>query len=370
MNLQALSLGLYIHVPFCANACAYCHFLKMRPTAQMLDLYLKKIKDECLFWEPIINHRAINTVFWGGGSPSCLSVEAIYQLNDCFQFNRKNLEEWTVEVSPVTISLEKLKAFKSIGISRISMGVQSFNPQTLERLGRRQTLKQVYQAYDWIREAGFLNVNLDLIFPPDFSSLQDWQQDLQTAIDIAPEHLSTYCLTYENESGPFTEQMHQNVDINKEADFYEFTWKFLQDNGYEHYEVSNFSKPGYACKHNLNTWRMQEWIGFGPSAASQFQMHRFQNSFDLETWDVNHYINEAFLDEETLLKDCFIFGLRTCRGINLASLQKRFPAINLSTYNPIWEKFQQENLVTIENNILKCTTKGLLLADSLALEIL
>ena len=370
MNLQALSLGLYIHVPFCANACAYCHFLKMRPTAENIALYLKKIEKECRFWQEKLNNRPINTIFWGGGSPSCLSIEAIYRLNDCFRFNLKDLEEWTVEVSPVTITLEKLKALKSIGVSRISMGIQSFNEQILQQLGRKQTLNQVYQAYRWIREVGFTNVNLDLIFPPDFSSIKLWQEDLETAIKLAPEHLSTYCLTYESETGPFTEQLHKNVDVNREADFYEFTWQFLQANGYEHYEVSNFSKPGYACKHNLNTWRMQEWIGCGPSAASQFQYHRFQNPFDLETWEINHYINEEFLTEETLLKDCLIFGLRTCQGVNLTQLQKRFPNINLKDYQPLWEKFKKENLITLKNNILKCTSKGLLIADSLALEIL
>lgn len=370
MNLQALSLGLYVHVPFCANACAYCHFLKMRPTAESINLYLKKIENECCFWQKKLCNRSINTIFWGGGSPSCLSTEAFYQLNSCFHFNTKHLEEWTVEISPVTITLEKLKTLKSIGVSRISMGVQSFNEQILQQLGRKQTLNQVYQAYHWIKEAGFTNVNFDLIFPPDFSSIDVWQQDLETAIKLSPEHLSTYCLTYENESGPFTEQHYKNVDINKEADFYEFTWQFLQDKGYEHYEVSNFSKPGYACKHNLNTWRMQEWIGFGPSAASQYQWCRFQNSFQLENWEINHYINEEILSEETLLKDCLIFGLRTCQGIDLTQLQRRFPKVDLKTYQPLWEKFQQEQLITLNNNILRCTSKGLLLADSLALEIL
>ena len=282
----------------------------------------------------------------------------------------KNLKEWTVEVSPNSITREKLQTLKALGVTRISMGVQSFNPETLKRLGRHQSAEQTYQAYDWIREVGFENVNLDLIFPPDFSALGQWEQDLITAVHLNPEHLSTYCLSYENDTGPFTPEKHKAVDENKEADFYEFTWRFLAEQGYEHYEVSNFSKPGFQCLHNMNTWRMQEWIGWGPSAASQYAMRRFQNSFDMKAWMDDKRINEALLSEEMLYKDCLIFGLRTCQGVDLIQLQQRFPNAPKTRYIKLWETLAQEDLLILSDNCIRCTPKGLLLADSIALEIL
>ncbi len=369
MNLQALSLGLYVHVPFCSNQCDYCHFFKTRPSKDILKQYLDKIAEESAFWHKEIGSRSYETIFWGGGSPSCLS-EGDLQTLASFCPRDKNLKEWTVEVSPNSITREKLQTLKALGVTRISMGVQSFNPETLKRLGRHQSAEQTYQAYDWIREVGFENVNLDLIFPPDFSALGQWEQDLITAVHLNPEHLSTYCLSYENDTGPFTPEKHKAVDENKEADFYEFTWRFLAEQGYEHYEVSNFSKPGFQCLHNMNTWRMQEWIGWGPSAASQYAMRRFQNSFDMKAWMDDKRINEALLSEEMLYKDCLIFGLRTCQGVDLIQLQQRFPNAPKTRYIKLWETLAQEDLLILSDNCIRCTPKGLLLADSIALEIL
>lgn len=369
MNLQALSLGLYVHVPFCSNQCDYCHFFKTRPNKDILRQYLEKIGEESAFWQKELAGRNYETIFWGGGSPSCLSETDLQSLAQLCP-RETNLKEWTVEVSPNSITYEKLLLLKDLGVTRISMGVQSFNPETLKRLGRHQSVEQAYRAYDWIREAGFENVNLDLIFPPEFSAIEQWQKDLTIAVRLNPEHLSTYCLSYENDTGPFTPEKHKNIDESREADFYEFTWKFLEDQGYAHYEVSNFSKPGFRCLHNLNTWRMQEWIGWGPSAASQYGMHRFQNPFDIKNWINGKRVNEVSLTEEMLYKDCLIFGLRTCEGVNLTQLRQRFPKYPQTLYAKLWENLAQDGLLTLSKDYIRCTPKGLLLADSIALEIL
>jgi len=369
MNLQALSLGLYVHVPFCTNACDYCHFFKMPPTKEQLEIYFKKLKIENLYWQKHLKERNFETIFWGGGSPSCLSCEDLIQLNNLF-LPLSKVKEWTVEVSPTNITPEKLNTLKSIGVSRISMGVQSFNETILKKLGRRQTPQQVYKAYDNIRNAGFQNVNLDLIFPPNFSDIDLWKSDLKTVIQLNPEHISTYCLTYENESGPFSKKNYKNVDESKEADFYEFTWEFLTHHGYQHYEVSNFSKQGFECLHNLNTWRMQEWIGFGPSAASQLGFQRFQNAFDLNDWVADQLTDVIHLTSFELFQDCLIFGLRTTYGIDLNALHNRFPSIDENLYNPLWEYFEKSGWIYRNNHHIQCTTKGLLISDSLALEIL
>ncbi len=366
--MQALSLGLYVHVPFCPNACGYCHFYKCRPTASSVERFLEQISLERERWRNVWEVRSFETLYWGGGSPSCLKAEDLRTLGHLCP-TTEHLKEWTVEVFPTSITEEKLHLLKELGVNRLSLGVQSFNVQTLQKLGRRQTPQQVYRAYKEMRAVGFGNINLDLIFPPAFTSLEDWKADLEAAVALCPEHLSTYCLTYENETGSFTPEAYQRVDNDREADFYRFTWNFLEQNGYRHYEVSNFARPGYECRHNVNTWRMQEWLGWGPAAASQFNGRRFQNPCSLG-YAYGETVENVTLTEEVLCKDCLIFGLRMCDGVDLNELQRRFPKVDLKIYQPLWERFEREGWVVFENNRVRCTTKGLLLADGLASELL
>ncbi|MBP5191558.1 MAG: radical SAM family heme chaperone HemW [Opitutales bacterium] len=366
--MQALSFGLYVHVPFCPNACDYCHFFHDKPSVPKVQAFLKRITEEREQWRSVWEARPFETMYWGGGSPSCLAPETLRTLGALCPVSA-HLKEWTVEVSPTSLTPEKLQIFKELGVNRLSLGVQSFQAETLRRLGRKQAVSHVYKAYEAIRAAGFQNVNLDLIFPPDFVSLNAWQNDLETALQLQPEHLSTYCLTYEKATGPFTPQAHQAVDEDREADFYQFTWEFLEHHGYRHYEVSNFARPGFECRHHVNTWRMQEWLGWGPSAASQFQRKRFQNPCDW-TSPIGSWVHEETFTEKDLCNDCLIFGLRMREGVDLTALQQRFPTVDLSVYQPLWQRFANAGWIVWENNCVRCTPQGMLLADSLALELL
>ncbi|MDR1255100.1 MAG: radical SAM family heme chaperone HemW [Puniceicoccales bacterium] len=368
MSLQALSLGLYVHVPFCANLCAYCNFYKERPIKSLVQSYLLEIGREWERWKNILSRRNISTVFFGGGSPSSLSCRDLETLCAHVQPILPQVTEWTVEVSPTTINLEKLKILKEGGVTRISMGVQSFQTDVLKYLGRRQTRMQVYRAYDWIRTAGFNNVNLDLIFHLSFADFKLWEMDLEETIHLNPEHISTYCLSFERSEGPFRRGYYVNED--QEALVYLRTWDWLKNHGYRHYEVSNFARDGHACLHNLNTWKMQEWVGIGPSAASQWNRRRFQNTNNVHDWLGEEKINCTDLSEEILCADCLIFGLRMREGICLDALQKRFPLVDVAKYIPLWQQFSQERLINVHKNQLTCTDKGLLLVDALAREIL
>ncbi|MDR2396859.1 MAG: radical SAM family heme chaperone HemW [Puniceicoccales bacterium] len=368
MSLQALSLGLYVHVPFCANFCAYCNFYRESPTKPLVQSYLIEISHELERWKNILLQRSVSTIFFGGGSPSSLSHRNLETLCAHMQPLLPHIAEWTVEVSPTTVNLEKLKVLKEGGVTRISMGVQSFQKDVLRYLGRKQTRVQVYRAYDWIRTTGFNNVNLDLIFHPNFADFKLWEMDLKEAIHLNPEHISTYCLSFERLEGPF--RRGQYVDENREALFYLYTWNWLKNHGYQHYEVSNFARDGHACLHNLNTWKMQEWIGLGPSAASQWNKQRFQNANNAHDWLSKGRVHCMNLSEEILCADCLIFGLRMREGICLDTLQKRFPLADVAKYVPLWQQFAQEGLVNIRKNQLTCTDKGLLLVDALAREIL
>jgi oxygen-independent coproporphyrinogen-3 oxidase len=368
MSLQALSLGLYVHVPFCANFCAYCNFYRERPIKFLVQSYLIEISREWERWKNILSQRIVSTIFFGGGSPSSLSCRDLETLCTHMQPLLPHVAEWTVEVSPTTVNLEKLKILKEGGVTRISMGVQSFQTDVLRYLGRRQTRVQVYRAYDWIRAAGFNNVNLDLIFHPHLADFKLWEMDLNEVIHLNPEHIATYCLSFERSEGPFKRGHFVNED--QEALLYLRTWDWLKNHGYRHYEVSNFAHDGHVCLHNLNTWKMQEWIGLGPSAASQWNRRRFQNANNVHDWLSGKKINCMDLSEEILCADCLIFGLRMREGICLDSLQKRFPLADVAKYTPLWQQFALEGFVNVHKNQLTCTDKGLLLVDALAREIL
>ncbi|MCB1122950.1 MAG: radical SAM family heme chaperone HemW, partial [Verrucomicrobiae bacterium] len=324
--------------------------------------------------------RPIDTVFWGGGTPGLLPAKDLERLGKAIlaRTGQQPLE-WTVEMAPSTVKPEKLRVLQDLGVNRISMGVQSFQERFLEGLGRLHRPNQIYQAYDFIREAGFDNVNLDLMIALPGQEAADLLKDLDEAICLEPEHLSTYCLTFEEDTALWVKLSQGKIkqDLEKDADLYELTWSHLTAAGFEHYEISNFAKPGKACLHNLNTWCMKEWIGVGPSASSQYQGIRYSNAADLDTWlaqaqapgvnrqQVNH------LSQNDLLEDAVIFGLRMGQGISLRELQQRFPIADFRAFIPFFTGLEIEGLVTFLNSDhAALTLKGKLLADRIAVEIL
>jgi oxygen-independent coproporphyrinogen-3 oxidase len=342
-----------------------------------LDRYLAGIERELRWVRP---DRPIDTVFFGGGTPGLLPAKDLVRLGEAvLKMAGQPPLEWTVEMAPSTVKPDKLKVLRDLGVNRISMGVQSFQESFLEGLGRLHRPNQIYQAYNWIREAGFENVNLDLMIALPGQSADDLKKDLEEACRLDPEHLSTYCLTFEEDTALWV-KLSQGIikqDIEKDADLYELTWEYLTNTDYEHYEISNFSKPGFACAHNLNTWKMKEWIGVGPSAASQYQNVRYSNQADLDGW-LNHTETPAVercevqhLAEVDLLEDSVIFGLRTGQGVSMKDLNKRFsnlPSIYLWYF---FKSLESDGLASIEGeDAVKLTLKGKLVADRIAVEFL
>jgi len=262
-------LGLYVHVPFCASTCDFCAFYQEAPTAGSVQGFLSGIAAEA---ELIDWPRPAGTVFWGGGTPGLLAPRDLARLGALvLERTGGPPREWTVELAPGSVTAERLSALRDCGVTRLSLGVQSFQPRLLEALGRRHNRAQVYRGYERIRAAGWDNVNLDLMFALPGQTEEEWAGDIAEAVALAPEHLSTYCLTFEEDTALWAKlsQGRVKLDPAREARLYEATWSALAQAGYAQYEVSNFARPGRACQHNLNTWRMQEWIGLGPSAASQ-----------------------------------------------------------------------------------------------------
>ena len=375
---EVLPLGFYFHVPFCSSICDFCSFYQKVPRRDEIKRYLNGMELE-LKSRPLT--RCVDTVFWGGGTPGLLTAKDLQRLG-CAMLEKLTRPpiEWTVELAPSTVKKEKLKILRDLGVTRISMGVESFSDRLLKTLGRQYCHRQIFQAIDTINDFGFENLNLDLIFSIPGQTIDDWLSDLKQAIRISPQHISTYCLTYEEDTALFI-RLAQGKIIKKpkeeDASIYEITRATLEDAGYKQYEISNYATDGFECLHNKNTWHLYDWIGFGPSAATQYNGRRFANVASLEQWLEGiengrpNIIDDIKLNAEMLAADCLIFGLRMNRGVHEKKLQRRFPNINFSGLQPLWEKLSNDKYIELlDDKKFRLTTRGRLVADGIAVEIL
>jgi len=246
--------ALYLHVPFCASSCDFCSFYQEQPKRGEIDRYLAAIEREMELYPP----GRVETAFWGGGTPGLLPAEDLLRLGKAMTKAAGQPGEWSVELAPSSVRADKLAALKEIGVTRVSMGVQSFDDATLDALGRRHSPKQIMEAWELIEAAGFASRNLDLIFAIPGQDEKRWTDDLHRAISLKPDHLSTYCLTFEEDTAMFVKLSQGKVKIDREleARLYRRTWETLEKNGYAQYETSNFARAGHACRHNLITWEM------------------------------------------------------------------------------------------------------------------
>lgn len=370
-------LGLYVHVPFCASTCDFCAFYQEKPRRGDLDRYLAAMELE---FSKLPQDRIVETVFWGGGTPGLLAAKDLERLGRA-QLQRLGAApaEWTIEMAPSTVKPDKLAVLRDLGVTRISMGVQSFDAKLLDSLGRLHQPKQIYQAWERIQAAGFAHTNLDLIFAIPNQTQAQWESDLREAARLAPDHISTYCLTFEEDTALYVKlsQGKVRIDDERDAQFYERGWDLLAELGYAQYEISNFSKPGGECRHNLNTWRMHEWIGCGPSAASQYAGRRYQRPANLDQWlagtesGVPPREDEVVLNDRLLLTDAVVFGLRMNAGIDLGELKHRFPAAGeLSSLRAPLQKYLDEGLLNVVGQEYSLTRRGRLLADAIGSDIL
>ena len=369
-------LGLYVHVPFCASTCDFCAFYQTTPTAEGVGGFLDGIAEEARLVEwP----RPVTTVFWGGGTPGLLAPAQIERLGATVRARfTGEPQEWTVELAPASVTTERLAAFKAIGVTRISLGVQSFSPTLLEGLGRQHTREQIYRAHERIRAANFPSVNLDLMFALPGQDEATWREDIQAAVALAPDHLSTYCLTFEEDTALWVKlsQGKVKLDAEREAQLYESTWAQLAELGYGQYEVSNFARPGHACRHNLNTWHMHEWIGLGPSAASQHAGWRVANVADLTQWRAQVARGERLTEDRVALtpallaEDALVFGLRMNAGVDLATWRGRAPAAPWTDVEALLDRLAIEGLAEREGTVIRLTNRGRLLADTVGAEIM
>lgn len=369
-------LGLYVHVPFCASTCDFCAFYQTTPTAKAVTRFLVGVANEA----NLVNWvRPVSTVFWGGGTPGLLSPRDLARLAEIVRGRCGGQpQEWTVELAPASVTPERLAVLREAGVTRVSMGVQSFQPALLEGLGRQHRREQIYRAYERVQAAGFASVNLDLMFALPGQTEAEWAADVKEAVRLAPDHLSTYCLTFEEDTALWVKlsQGRVKLDPEHEARLYEATWAQLADAGYAQYEISNFARPGHACRHNLNTWHMHEWVGLGPSAASQQSGWRGANIADLDQWLTRLDRGERVTEDRVavtpalLAEDVLIFGLRMNSGVDLAPWRARCPDAPWATVDALLVRLESEGLATREGTRVRLTDRGRLLADSVGAEIM
>ena len=377
--MQAIfeNFGIYVHVPFCAAPCGYCRFYKRVPTGDDIREYVKICSRELELLADSPGFLPPDTIFWGGGTPSILPESAFEKLAGAFgRFPKPR--EWTIEVSPSTISREKLSLYKQAGVTRISLGVQSFDEGVLRSLGRAHSLKSTLEAIDAVAETGFDNFSIDLIFGAKGQTEEMWRADLRRAAKCPVNHISAYCLEFENGTS-FCGGIPEGDEIQKrerEGDIFEIAMDELPALGFKQYEISNYARPGGECLHNLSTWNMAQWVGIGPSAASQFGGVRYRNSPNFSKWksgvESGKFAREdiVVLDDEEMFSSALIFGLRMGVGVDMDILGMRFPRADRQRYEKTLEFLSSEGLIERDGARVRLTRSGKMLADSVAVELL
>jgi len=366
--------ALYLHVPFCASSCDFCSFYQEQPKRGEIDRYLAAIEREMELHPP----GRVETAFWGGGTPGLLPAEDLSRLGQAMTKAAGKPGEWTVELAPSSVRADKLDALKEIGVTRVSMGVQSFDDATLDALGRRHSPKQIMEAWELIEAAGFASRNLDLIFAIPGQDEKRWTDDLARAMSLNPDHLSTYCLTFEEDTAMFVKLSQGKVKIDRELEafLYRRTWETLEAGGYAQYETSNFARPGHACRHNLITWEMGSWIGYGPSASSQWGHVRWTNPANLDQWikgiEAGQPVREQAkaLSARDLLCDALVFGLRLNEGVDLFALAQRFETSVPQGVRDLFADLVEENLMELAGTRFRLNGEGRLRADAVGVAVL
>jgi oxygen-independent coproporphyrinogen-3 oxidase len=355
---------LYIHIPFCPNICPYCAFYKESAGRERVETFLDALLLESGRWASRLRPR---TIFFGGGTPSALSIPQFEKLLGGLrdQLDLSALKEWTIEMNPATVAADKAVLLREFGINRVSMGVQSWDDAVLKSLGRTHDAEKAEESFQVLRTAGFDNLSIDLIFGVPGQSLDSWGQSLERSLRLAPEHLSAYGLTYEEDTEFFRKLGRGEMapDEGLEADQFELTSEMLGTAGYLQYEVSNYSLPGRHSLHNSAYWSGNDYLGLGPSAFSTVGSKRWRNIRETGLYSETTAVGKTAVDfeeevtEALKLAERAAFGMRTLEGLPLPEAGR-------------WEQelsnLQKEGLVTRTPERWLLTPRGRLLADTVA----
>lgn len=364
-------LGIYIHIPFCKQKCFYCDFCSFANKNEMQGKYVETVINEI----KNITHKekyTVTTIYLGGGTPSILNPDYIKSILQEIKSSFEILDdaEITIEINPGTVNEEKLKKYKEYGINRLSIGLQSANDKILKKIGRIHDYKQFEETFFYARKCGFKNINVDLMIGLPTQAVEDVKQTLEKIIQKNPEHISVYSLIIEE--GTIIEKLInenklQLPDEETERIMYWTVVNELKENGYNQYEISNFSKKTYESKHNTNCWKQKQYIGLGTSAHSYLNKKRYSNTNNIEEYIKNIQENNISKNitiheeqtEESTMNEYMLLGLRMIQGININEFKQKFKIDPTIKYKETLEKLQKENLIQITKTSIKLTKQGI-----------
>ena len=344
---------LYIHVPFCNTICSYCDFChkvyNQELSNKWLDVVSKEIKDKC--------KDNYETIYIGGGTPTSLSNEQLDKLLSFIKPYSNNVIEYTIEVNPESLDLDKIKLFNKYGINRISMGVQSSNNEELKLINRKHSFDDVKQKIQLLKDNGLTNISIDLMYSLPNQTIPSLNKTINDFISLDIPHVSLYSLTIE-ENSVFAKKGYKSLDEDTEADMYELIVSKLQDKGYIHYEVSNFSKPGFESKHNMGYWDYEDFLGISMSSSSKVGDKRWTITRDFNKYfeDYNSKDEDLNLTKQDLMFENIMMALRTNKGLNIEEFNRKYDCDILNEYR---NALKDDNIY-IDNNYLKVKNLGIL----------
>ena len=384
MGTKKNGLELYLHIPFCIKKCDYCDFLSGPSTRAGQEAYIYALLREMETVSKNLKKRPVDTVFIGGGTPSvpeCDVMEKLLQgLRDYFLFSAD--AEVTIEANPGTLTPEKLSIYRKYGINRISIGLQSPNNKELAMLGRIHNYAQFLESFQMARAAGFSNINVDLMFAIPGQCYEGWIENLRTVAALGPEHISAYSLIVEEGTPLFRMVERSGGDIlpteDEDRQMYALTKKILADAGYHRYEISNYARPGFECRHNASYWERTDYIGFGVAAASLLkksesypQSRRFTNTSDLEGYiknPIDNHSEEELLTQDDEMEEFMFLGLRMMAGISTESFKEIFGLDFYEVYGEIAANQMKQGLIKREGDRIRLTDMGIDVSNTVMAE--
>lgn len=376
MELTQKELGIYIHIPFCKQKCYYCDFISYSNKTELIEEYIECIVKEIqdLKKSTNIEKYKISTIYIGGGTPSYIEQKHIEKILENLREFINPQVEITIELNPGTVTREKLQAYKKAGINRLSIGLQETHDELLKQIGRIHTYSQFEETYNFAKEEGFDNINVDLMIGLPNQTIEHIKENLEKIIKLQPNHISVYSLILE-ENTVLEKQISQGKltlpDEQQERAMYWYVKNTLELQGYNQYEISNFAKKGKESKHNLNCWEQEEYRGFGIAAHSYIEGVRFSTTTSFSEYmkyvnvsKLNKYIQiHEVQEKEDMQKEYMLLGLRKLEGVSISKFKNKFGENPIFLYYEEFQELTERKLLKIEGDKIKLTNRGLDLAN-------
>lgn len=373
---SADGISLYIHIPFCRKKCLYCDFPSFSNMEKLMDQYSRALAREI----DNLSKIKIKSIFIGGGTPTYMNMESWKNIYDSIvDLDTVENMEFTVEGNPGSFTEEKFTILKKMGVNRLSIGLQAWQNYILKNLGRIHTVEEFLQAYNLARRFEFSNINVDLMFGLPDQNIQEWRETLKNVVELQPEHISCYSLIIEQNTPFYNMYRRGYIGLpgeDEEREMYDFAIDFLESKGYEQYEISNFSKKGFNCSHNLTYWNLQEYVGCGVSAHSYLNGYRYRKSEDIEQYIreagenkfVRYDIHKNSIEDD--IEEFMFMGLRKIRGISISEFESRFKMDINSVYKNIIDKHIKYGTLIRNGDSLYLSRRGIQISNSVMCEFI